>query len=346
MKKTLSALLLGALLASVTLSPVASGAAKVKVGMAYDIGGPGDKSFNDAAFAGLLRAKKALGVTSKEVSATLGTQTERESKLRYLISEGCNPIIAVGYRYSDALKKIATDNPDISFAIIDNATIDLLNVAALVFSTNESAYLAGVAAALASVSAKIGFIGVSDPPPFDTTESGFIAGVKATNSKANVLVKYISNPPTFSGYNDPSEAKGLAQAMIASKVDVIYSAADGSGAGTFSAAAGKKVWTIGSDFDQYLTASTAEKKNMLTSTVKHVDLAIYDFIDTAVHGSTVNDVLDSKLGIYGRLYTLQMGGVELSTSGGYINKYKAQLNAAKKALTSGKISVPMDGTIK
>jgi basic membrane protein A len=331
--------------AGLLVVPSASAATKVKVGVAYDIGGRGDKSFNDSAAAGLDRAKKKFGVTAKEVTVTVGSDSEREAKLRLLASNGYNPIIAIGFLYSGPLKKVAQDYPKVSFAIVDDASVDLLNVASLVFAAGQGSYLAGVAAALASKTGKIGYIGGVRIPLLQEFEAGFVAGVKATNKKATVDVKYVTEPPDFGGFNDPAKAKVIANGMIDKKIDVIYSAAGGSGAGNFAAAAdaaaaGKKVWTIGVDSDQYLTASSAQKKNMLTSMVKHVDNAVYDVISEAVSGSQVNDVLDPAAGIYGRNYDLSRGGVGVSYSGGFITKYKKQIDAATKAIIAGKIKVP------
>ena len=325
--------------------PSASAATKVKVGLAYYIGGRGDKSFNDSAAAGLIRAEKTLGVTAKEVTVTVGSDQEREAKLRLLAKAGYNPIIAVGYLYAGPLKKVALDYPTVQFGIIDDASIDLLNVASLVFSANEGSYLAGVAAALASKSGKIGYVGGVRIPLLQAFEAGFVAGVKATKKSATVLVKYVSEPPDFSGFSDPGKMKVIVKGMIDKGIDVVYSAAGGSGAGNFqaateAAAAGKKVWAIGVDSDQYLTASAAEKKITLTSAVKRVDNAVYDVIAASVRGSSVNDILDAKAGIYGRLYNLAKGGVGVSYSGGYITMYKAQIDAASKAIISGKIKVP------
>jgi basic membrane protein A len=316
----------------------ATAATKVKVGLAYDIGGRGDKSFNDSAAAGLDLAKKNLKVTAREVTVTTGSDSEREDKLRLLAKAGYNPIIAVGFLYAGPIKKVAADYPNVSFGIIDDSSVDLLNVAGLVFAEHEGSYLAGVAAALATKSGKVGYIGGVRIPLLQKFEAGFVAGVKATKKSVTVDVKYVTEPPDFGGFNDP--AKG----MIDKGADVIYSAAGGSGAGNFAAAtdaakAGKKVWTIGVDSDQYLTASAAEKKNMLTSMIKRVDRAVYDVIATAVAGSSVNDVLDES-GIYGRVYDLSLGGVGVSYSGGYINKYKAQIDKAAAAIKSGKIKVP------
>ncbi|CAB4804151.1 unannotated protein [freshwater metagenome] len=327
------------------VAPSATAATKVKVGLAYDIGGRGDKSFNDSAAAGLDAAKKKFGVTAKEVTVTTGSDSEREGKLRLLAAAGYNPIIAVGYLYATPLKAVAMDYPNVQFGIIDDASVDLLNVASLVFAEEQGSYLAGVAAALASKSGKIGYIGGVRISLLQKFEAGFVAGVKATNKKATVDAKYVTEFPDFSGFNDPAKAKVIAKGMIDKGVDVIYSAAGGSGAGNFAAAtdaakAGKKVWTIGVDSDQYLTASAAEKKNMLTSMIKRVDRAVYDVIATSVAGSSVNDVLDAKAGIYGRHYDLALDGVGVSYSGGYITKYKAQIDKAAAAIKSGKIKVP------
>jgi basic membrane protein A len=332
------------LAATAFVAPSATAASKVKVGLAYDIGGRGDKSFNDAAAAGLDAAKKKFGVTAKEVTVTQGTDSERTDKLRLLAKAGYNPIIAVGYLYAGPVKAVASDYPDVQFGIIDDSSVNLLNVASLIFSEEQGSYLAGVAAALASKSGKVGYIGGVRTPLLQKFEAGYVAGVKATNKKATVDVKYVTEFPDFSGFNDPAKAKVIAKGMIDKGADVIYSAAGGSGAGNFAAAtdaakAGKKVWTIGVDSDQYQTASADEKKNMLTSMIKRVDNAVYDVIAASVAGSSVNDVID-EAGIYGRRYDLALGGVGVSYSGGYINKYKAQIDKAAAGIKSGKIKVP------
>ena len=318
---------------------------ETKVGLAYDIGGRGDKSFNDSAALGLDQAKTEFGIEAKEVTVTTGSDSEREDKLRLLAKAGYNPIIAVGYLYAGPLKLVAADYPDISFAIIDDATIAAPNVAGLIFAEEQGSYLAGVAAALESKSGKIGYIGGVRIPLLQKFEAGFVAGVKATKASATVDVKYVTEPPDFGGYNDPAKAKVISKGMIDKGIDVIYSAAGGSGAGNFAAAteagkAGKKVWTIGVDSDQYLNASADEQANMLTSMLKRVDRAVYDVIAAAVNGSSVNDVLDAAAGTVGRTYGLELDGVGVSYSGDYITKYKDQIDKAAADIKSGAITVP------
>jgi basic membrane protein A len=336
-----------ALAAPAAMAP-ATAAKTVKVGLAYDIGGRGDKSFNDAAAAGLDKAKKTLHVVVKEVSATAGgAASEREDKLRLLATAGYNPIIAVGFLYADSVKKVAAEFPATTFAIIDDASIALPNVSSLVFAEEQGSYLAGVAAAKASKSGKIGYIGGVRIPLLQKFEAGFVAGVKATKKSATVDVKYVTEPPDFGGFNDPAKAKVIANGMIDAGADVIYAAAGGSGKGLFeaatdAAAAGDKVWTIGVDSDQYLTASAAEKKNMLTSALKRVDSAVFDMISASVKGKKVADNIGAGAGIQGRRYNLKNGGVGLATSGNYLKKLKIDvaIAAATAKIKSGKIKVP------
>ena len=340
----LVAVVAATVMAATTFVAPSTAATKVKVGLAYDIGGRGDKSFNDSAAAGLDLAKKNLKVTAREVTVTAGSDSEREDKLRLLARGGFNPIIAVGFLYAGPIKKVASDYPNVQFAIIDDSSVDLLNVAGLVFAEEQGSYLAGVAAALATKSNKVGYIGGVRIPLLQKFEAGFVAGVKATKRSVTVDVKYVTEPPDFGGFNDPAKAKVIAKGMIDNGADVIYSAAGGSGAGNFAAAtdaakAGKKVWTIGVDSDQFLSASAAEKRNMLTSMIKRVDRAVYDVIATAVAGSSINDVLDES-GIYGRVYDLSRNGVGVSYSGGHINRYKAQIDRAAAGIKSGRIKVP------
>jgi len=331
------------LAAGALVAPTANAATKVKAAIAYDIGGRGDKSFNDSAAAGLDMAKKKFGVTVKEVTVTQGTDSEREDKLRLLAKAGYTPIVAVGYLYAGPLKKVAAEFPKTQFAIIDDESVALPNVSSLVFTEEQGSYLVGVAAALQSVTGDIGYIGGVRTPLLQKFEAGFRAGVKATDKNATVDVKYISEPPDYSGFNDPAKAKIIANGMIDKGVDVIYTAAGGSGAGTFAAAAdagkyGNKIWTIGVDSDQYLTGSAADKKNMLTSMLKRVDNAVFDVIAAASAGKKVTDALGG--GVVGRRYSLKTGGIAVSYSGGYINQYKSKIDAAAKAIIAGKIKVP------
>lgn len=337
-----------ALAAPAAMVPASAAKSNVKVGLAYDIGGRGDKSFNDAAAAGLDLAKKKLGITFKEVSATAGgAESEREDKLRLLAKAGYNPIIAVGFLYAGSVGKVAAEYPKTTFAIIDDSSVALPNVSSLVFAEEQGSYLAGVAAALASKTGKIGYIGGVRIPLLQKFEAGFVAGVKATKKSATVDVKYVTEPPDFGGFNDPAKAKVISNGMIDAGVDVIYAAAGGSGKGLFqaavdSAAAGKKVWTIGVDSDQYLTASAAEKKNMLTSMLKRVDVAVYDAIYQFTKGKKLSFDIGAGAGIQGKRYNLKNNGVGLSRSGKYLEKLSllGKVEAATNAIKTGKIKVP------
>ena len=311
-----------------------SSAAKsdLKVGMAYDIGGRGDQSFNDAAAAGLDKAKADFGIETKEAEATSGEpDSAKEERLRVLANAGYNPVIAVGFAYSAAVAKVAKELPDTHFAIIDDEAAVGDNIANLVFSEEQGSFLVGVAAALKSKKGNIGFVGGVDVPLIHKFEAGYEAGAKAVKKDIKIQVKYLTQPPDFSGFGDPAKGKTAAAGMYDNGADVVYAAAGGSGAGVFEAAKAANAMAIGVDSDQYKTADPAVRDVIITSMLKKVDVAVYDFIKQSVDGKFTPGTVR---------YDLAKNGVGYSTSGGKIDDIVSQLDAYKQKIISGEITVP------
>ena len=304
----------------------------VKVGMAYDIGGRGDKSFNDSAAAGLDQAVKELCVTSKELSAVPNeTDAQKAARLTLLASAGYNPIIAVGFAYAPALKTVAPKFPKINFAIVDDSSYQAANVANLTFAANQASYLVGVIAAQATKKNNVGYIGGVNVPLLVSFQKGYDAGVKATNSSATIQDKYLTQPPDFSGFNAPDKGKATAAGMFDAGADVVYAAAGGSGAGVFVAAKAASAWAIGVDSDQYLSADAAVQSVILTSALKNVNVAVFDVISASVKGSPLSGV---------QVYDLKNNGVGYSKSNPAVQPFEAKADAAAQAIISGSVVVP------
>jgi basic membrane protein A len=323
-----------------TTTPPAGGtsgapAAKLKVGLAYDIGGRGDQSFNDSAARGLDKAKKDFGIETKELEATAGeTDAQKEDRLRQLAEGNYNPVIAVGFAYCKAIGKVAKDTPNVKFAIIDDLEPDCTapNIANLLFAEHEGSFLVGVAAALKSKTGKVGFIGGVNVPLIQKFEAGYQAGVKAANPSATVEVKYLTEPPDFTGFNDPAKGETAAKGMFDKGIDVVYAAAGGSGNGAFKAAKANGKLGIGVDSDQYNQPALADVKDVIiTSMLKKVDVAVGDFIVS---------VKDGKFANGSKIYDLKAGGVDYATSGGKIDDIKSKLDDYKAKIISGDIKVP------
>jgi basic membrane protein A len=310
-------------------------AAKLKVGLAYDIGGRGDQSFNDSAARGLDKAKSDFGIEAKELEATAGeTDAQKEDRLRQLAEGGYNPVIAVGFAYCKAIGKVAKDTPNVKFAIIDDLEPDCTapNIANLLFAEHEGSFLVGAAAALKSKTGKVGFIGGVNVPLIQKFEAGYQAGVKAANPSATVEVKYLTEPPDFTGFNDPAKGETAAKGMFDKGIDVVYAAAGGSGNGAFKAAKANGKLGIGVDSDQYNQPALADVKDVIiTSMLKKVDVAVGDFITS---------VKDGKFANGSKVYDLKAGGVDYATSGGKIDDIKTKLDDYKAKIISGDIKVP------
>ena len=307
----------------------------VKVGLAFDVGGRGDQSFNDAAAAGMDKAKAEFGIETTDATAVNGeNEAAREERLNQLIDAGYTNIIAVGFAYAASVGKVAKENPDVHFAIIDDASDASKgdNVAQLTFAEQEGSFLVGAAAALTSKTGHIGFVGGVNVPLIVKFEAGYDAGAKAVNPDIKIDSTYLTQPPDFSGFGDPAKGKTAAEGMYQGGADIVYHAAGGSGAGVFTAAKAAKGWAIGVDSDQAKTAEEGVRDVILTSMLKKVDVAVYDYLAKAVKGENAAGNV---------IYDLKVDGVGYSTTGDKMSAdVIAKLEDYKAKIVSGEIKVP------
>ena len=279
----------------------AQAANTVLIGVAYDTGGLGDLSYNDATAAGIKMVRTGAEFVSV---VTDGSAKNREARLRTLISKGANPIIAIGAGYVPALNKLAIEYPETQFAIMNDATIEALNVTSIVFADIQGAYLAGAAAALTSKSGKVAMI--ASPNQNALFTQGFSAGAIAARKKIKVSVQYSA---TNQGL--------LARNLIAAGNDVIFMGTSGSVDEAFSEVvkankAKKSVGLISVEPDQYLTVTKSTQKYLYATVEKRADRAMRDFIKASIAGEQFLDFLDPDKGIYGRRYGIKGGGIEIA----------------------------------
>jgi basic membrane protein A len=306
----------------------------LKVGMAYDVGGRGDQSFNDAAAAGLDKAVKELGVTSKEAAATNGeAESARQERLQQLIDAGYTNVVAVGFAYAKSVGAAAKANPNVKFAIVDDASPDSAgsNVDQITFAEEQGSFLVGAAAALKSKASHIGFVGGVNTDLIKKFQVGYQAGAKAVNPNIVIDVKYLTEPPDFSGFSSVDKGKAAAEGMYQGGADIVYHAAGGSGGGVFTAAKAANKLAIGVDSDQAKTAAPDVRDVILTSMIKKVDVGVFDFINSVKTGSF-------KAG--NKIFDLKAGGVDYSTTGGKVDDIKSKLDDYKAQIIAGTITVP------
>jgi basic membrane protein A and related proteins len=319
-----------------------SGGDGPKVGVAYDVGGRGDQSFNDSAWAGMEKALEELDASCTEAKAAPGeNDTTREERLRTLADAGYNPVIAIGFIYSPAAAKVAAEFPETDFAVIDGYSqfltgdTKLDNLVDLTFAEEQGSYLVGVAAGLKTKAKHVGFVGGTHGDLIKKFEAGYVAGVKSVDPAIKIEVKYLTEDPNDgqTGFENPSGGKTAAEGQLDKGADIIYHAAGKSGLGVFQAveAAGEGIWAIGVDSDQYLTAPEGQKEHILTSMLKRIDSAVFLYVQAFVDGAVPSGNVT---------YDLASDGVGYSTSGGFIDDIKADIDAAAEKIKSGEIKVP------
>ncbi len=254
--------------------------ATLKVGLVFDVGGRGDKSFNDSAYRGLKRAKEELEIYYEYIEPREGS--DRESGLRMLANQKFDLVFGIGFMFSDDITHIARAFPETKFACVDYTVQPGReippNLAALKFREEEGSYLVGALAGLLTKTNKLGFVGGMDIPLIHKFESGYKAGVRRANPKAIILVDYAG--VTGEAFKNPAKGKEIALSQYGRGVDIIYHASGSTGLGVFEAARDKNALAIGVDSDQYHEAPGY----ILTSMIKKVDYSVYNTIKDTIVG--------------------------------------------------------------
>lgn len=265
------------LLAGVGL--LASGAARaadIKPALIYDIGGKFDKSFNEGAFGGAEKFKKETGIAFRDFE--IQNDAQREQAMRKFAKDGMTPIVAIGFSQASAMEKVAAEFPKTQFVIVD-AVVDKPNVQSILFKEGEGSFLVGLLAAKASKTGKIGFVGGMDIPLIHKFSCGYVQGAKYADPKVEVLQNMTGT--TGAAWTDPVKGGELAKSQIDRGADVIYHAAGATGVGVLRAAADAGKLGIGVDSDQ----DGLFPGHVLTSMLKHVDIAVDDTFKTAKAGT-------------------------------------------------------------
>lgn len=311
MHRTLIAALVATLLSTAALADPA---------IVYDMGGKFDKSFNEAAWRGAERWKKETG--KNYLDFEIANEAQREQAMRRMAERGASPVMGIGFSQASSIEKVAKAFPKQQFVLIDSV-VKLPNVESIVFKEHEGSFLAGIMAAMASKTGKVGFVGGMDIPLIRKFQCGYEQGARYANPKIELSGAMTGTTPA--AWSDPSRAGELAKAQFAKGVDVVFAAAGGSSVGVFQAAKDGGKLAIGVDSNQnHLHPGT-----LLTSMVKRVDVAVYNAASKTTPGLTVLGLKEGGVDV-----ALDEHNAKLVTAA-----MKARVDAARADIIAGKIKV-------
>jgi basic membrane protein A len=313
------------------------GEAQVRPALVLDVGGLGDQSFNDSAYAGLQRAKKEFDAETEYLESS--SPTDYVDNLTQLADSGYNPVFAVGFLMTDAVNEVAPQYPQTNFAIVDSV-VEAENAASLVFREQEGSYLAGVVAGLMTQESTdytnpddkvVGFLGGQESELIGKFQAGYEAGVESVCSDCEVLVQYAGSTPE--AFNDPARGKEISLQQINQGADIIYHASGATGAGLFEAAREEDIFAIGVDADQ---AKLFPDAPILTSVVKRVDNSVFQTIEAARNGNFPGgEVVE---------FGLDDNGISLAPFGRFDGdvpqNVKDEVESARQGIIDGDIEVP------
>jgi len=318
----------------------------VKVGMATDSGTIDDKSFNQGTWEGILKYEAdTKAIEYKYLQPTGEQHTDYVNAINDLVDAGYKIIVTPGFKFETAVNEAAASHPDAAFILIDGMThsgdynfVKHDNTVCVYFNEHEAGFLAGVASALSSKTGKLGFIGGMEIPPVQRFGWGYQAGVKYANANLGTKAEIINY--IYQGtFNDTAAGQTLASGIYDKGADIIFHAAGGVGVGVFNEAKqraekGKPVWVVGVDVDQYEMGKISSGASVtLTSAMKRIDVAAYDYIDAQIKGTFPG----------GEIITLTLAdnGVGLPETNPNLSADTiAKVDAVKQEIIDGKFKVP------
>ncbi len=300
--------------------------ADIKPAVIYDMGGKFDKSFNEGVWNGVQKFTEETGVEVMEFEVT--NETQREQAMRRMVERGATIVLGVGFAQADAIAAVAADNPDVQFSIIDVSWLDSPNLRQYAFKEHEGSYLVGVAAAKASQTNKVGFVGGMDIPLISRFACGYVGGVKSVSANAEIYQNMTGSTP--SAWNDPAKGAELTRSQIDRGADVVYHAAGGTGVGVIQAAADAGKLAIGVDSNQNGLAPGS----VLTSMLKRVDVAAYNTFMDASKGQFTSGVQVLGLAEGGVDWALDENNENLIT-----DDIKKAVASAREAILAGDVAV-------
>ena len=324
MKAVLSAGIMSFVLAAFAVAgPVQ--AQEVAPAVVFDMGGKFDKSFNEAAYNGAERFKRETNIIYRDFEVT--NEAQREQALRNMARRGATIVVGIGFAQASGMEKVATEFPNVKFAIID-AVVNKPNVQSIVFKEHEGSFLVGMAAALASKTGKVGFVGGMDIPLIRKFALGYEEGAKYVTPGIEVFQNMTGTTPA--AWNDPTRGGELARSQFDRGADVIYAAAGATGIGVLQAAKDKGKLAIGVDSNQ----NHIHPGTILTSMIKRVDLAVYNAFKGARDGTWKPGVQVLGLAEDGVGYAIDDHNRRLITA-----DMQRRLDQARADIIAGKIKV-------
>jgi len=318
-------LVVAVLVAAVTAPAGHVAAQEFVPAIVFDMGGKFDKSFNEAAYAGAERFKKETAIAYREFEVT--NEAQREQALRNMARRGSQVVVGIGFSQASGMERVAREFPNLKFAIVD-AVVDLPNVQSIVFKEHEGSFLVGMAAAMASKTGKIGFVGGMDIPLIRRFALGYEEGAKYVNAKIEIYRNMTGTTPA--AWNDPTRGGELARSQFDRGADVIYAAAGATGLGVLQAAKDKGRLAIGVDSNQ----NHIHPGSVLTSMIKRVDLAVYEAFKTVKEGTWKAGVRNLGIAEGGVGYSLDQHNRSLITP-----EMERRLEQARADIVAGKIRV-------
>ena len=244
-----------------------------EIALVTDVGNIDDKSFNQAAWEGVVAYATENNITYNYYRPAADSTDDRIDAINLAIEKGAKIVVCPGYLFEDAIFAVQSDNPDVLFLLLDGephsadyATyLTTENTHNILYQEEQAGFFAGYAAVKDGYT-KLGFLGGMAVPAVIRFGYGFVQGADLAAKEMGITVdaKY-----WYSGVFSPNdEIKTKMSGWFTEGVEVVFACGGGIYLSAVAAAeeAGAKI--IGVDKDQYFESDliiTSAMKDLTTS---------------------------------------------------------------------------------
>ena len=257
-----------------------------EIALITDKGNIDDKSFNQGSWEGVVEYATANDKTHTYIKPEEASDAGYLSAIDLAVTGGAKVIVTPGFLFEVPIYEAQTKYPDVKFILLDGAphTADYStfetksNVASVMYSEEQSGYLAGYAAVMDGMT-NLGFMGGMAVPAVQAFGYGFLQGAEAAAAELGLGDGAVKVTYHYTGnFEENDTNKATARTMYQEGVEVIFACGGSVGKSVMSAASEAGTKVIGVDVDQRYdseTVITSATKGLAASVVSVLE-AIYN----------------------------------------------------------------------
>jgi len=254
-----------------------------EIALITDKGNIDDKSFNQGAWEGVVAFAEAENITHTYIKPEEASDAGYLAAIDLAVTGGAKVVVTPGFLFEVPIYEAQTKYPDVKFILLDGephtadySTFEIKeNVASILYSEEQSGYLAGYAAVIDGMK-NLGFMGGMAVPAVQAFGYGYLQGAEDAATELGLADGEIKAIYHYTGnFEENDTNKATARTMYQEGVEVIFACGGAVGKSVMSAASEANAKVIGVDVDQRYDSET-----VITSATKGLAASVVSVLES------------------------------------------------------------------